>query len=63
MGGERVVEICGGPEEELTGCAWEGVQLQGTGEPQWPTVIRARMNMRTRQAKTLDGLVGEGWVT
>lgn len=28
----------------------------------WLTMIRARMDMRARQARPLDGLVEEGWV-
>lgn len=38
-----------------------GSSIAWYGEPQWPNTNRARMNMRTRQARTLDGPVG-GWV-
>lgn len=54
MLGQRGAEVCGGPQRGMVGSlgAWPG-------EPQWSDETRARVNMRTGQARTSDGLVGD----
>lgn len=56
IGGWRGAEAHSG--NFSTGWRWERVRVDGTGEPQWPNTARARINMRTGQARTLDRLVG-----
>lgn len=53
MLGQRGAEVCGGPQMGMVGSsgAWHG-------EPQWSDETRARVNMRTGQARTSVGLGG-----
>lgn len=54
MLGQRGAEVCGGPQMGMVGSlgAWHG-------EPQWSDETGARVNMRTGQARTSVGLVGD----